>query len=233
VRATDWTRGDVLLAGGGAIMLAAAAEAVWLLRARFAVDLAGLSTWERAAVALWDFRPVPLALCAGGAVLAYLGLREPAGRLASLHASARPLLAIVAAGGAALAFVVLLFAVWIAEQGAVGSSSGLGFAYPGSERLVTLLTQLAACVPLGLVLAVLAVRLTRVAPVSADEYEAAPAPRPESGSVGAEMDELWREQLAHGPRRARARALLARIHALEEAGDEAAARELAEEMRQL
>jgi hypothetical protein len=214
-------------------MLAAAAEAAWSLRARFALDLAGLSAWERAAVALWDFRPVPLALCAGGAVFAYLGLREPAGRLASLHHSARPLLAVVAAGGAALAFVVLLFAVWIAEEGAVGSSSGLGFAYPGSERLVTLLTQLAACVPLGLVLAILAGRLARVEPVSADEDEVPPATRPAPASVGAEMDELWRERLAHGPRRERARALLRRIHALEEAGDEESARELAEEMRRL
>lgn len=216
-------------------MLAAAAEAVWSLRARFAVDLTGLSTWERAAVALWDFRPVPLALCAGGAVLAYLGLREPAGRLASLHGSARPLLAVVAAGGAALAFVALLFAVWIAEEGAVGSGSGLGFAYPGSERLVTLLTQLVACVPLGLVLAVLAGRLARVEPVSENGVGAAAAPalRPASASVGDEMDELWREHLAHGPRRERARALLTRINALEEAGDEESARELAEEMRRL
>jgi hypothetical protein len=214
-------------------MLAAAAEAVWSLRARFAVDLAGLSAWERAAVALWDFRPVPLALCAGGAVLAYLGLREPAGRLASLHDSARPVLAVVAAAGAALAVVVLLFAVWIAEQGAVGGRDELGFTYSGSERLVTLLTQLAACVPLVLVLAVLAERLARVEPASEDEGEVPPAPRAASASVGAEMDELWREHLAHGPRRERARALLTRIRALEEAGDEASARELAEEMRRL
>ncbi len=218
-------------------MLAAAAEAAWSLRARFALDLAGLSAWERAGVALWDFRPVPLALCAGGAVLAYLGLREPAGRLASLHHPARPVLAVVAAGGAALAFVVLLFAVWIAGEGAVGSPAGLGFTYPGSERLVTLLTQLAACLPLGLVLAVMAGRLARVEPeLERDEGGGegeAPPPRPGSASVGDEMDELWRERLAHGPRRERARALLTRIHALEEAGDEESARELAEEMRRL
>ena len=218
-------------------MLAAAAEAAWSLRARFALDLAGLSAWERAGVALWDFRPVPLALCAGGAVLADLGLREPSGRLASLHHPARPVLAVVAAAGAALALVVLLFAVWIAEEGSVGSPAGLGFTYPGSERLVTLLTQLAACLPLGLVLAVMAGRLARIEPeLERDEGEgtgeAAP-PQPGSASVGDEMDELWREQLAHGPRRERARALLTRIHALEEAGDEESARELAEEMRKL
>ena len=214
-------------------MLAAAAEAAWSLRARFALDLAGLSAWERAGVALWDFRPVPLALCAGGAVIADLGLREPAGRLASLHHPARPVLAVVAAGGAALAFVVLLFAVWIAEQGAIGSPAELGFTYPGSERLVTLLTQLAACLPLGLVLAVMAGRLARVEPELEEDLEAAPTARPGSASVGDEMDELWRERLAHGPRRERARALLTRIHALEDAGDEDSARELAEEMRRL
>jgi hypothetical protein len=214
-------------------MLAAAAEAAWSLRARFALDLAGLSAWERAGVALWDFRPVPLALLAAGAVLACLGLREPAGRLVSLHDTARPVLAVVAAAGAALALVVLVFALWIAEEGGVGSSAGLGFTYGGSERLVTLLTQLVAWVPLGLVLAVLAGRLARVEPELADEAEAGPAVRPASTSVGDEMDELWRERLAHGPRRERARSLLARVHALEEAGDDESARELADEMRKL
>ena len=37
--------------------------------------------------------------------------------------------------------------------------------------------------------------------------------------VSEEMEELWREHLAHGPSRERARTLLRRIHALEEAGD--------------
>jgi hypothetical protein len=232
VRATAWTRGDILLAGGGAVVLAAAAEAVWSLRARFALDLAGLSAWERAAVALWDFRPVPLALCAAGAALASLGLREPVGRLVSLRDPARRVLAAVAAGGAALALVVLFFALWVAAEGAVGGRDELGLTYSGSERVVTLLTQLAACLPLGVVLAVLAARLA-AEPEPEGQGESGVPPRPTSVSVGEEMDELWREHLAHGPRRERARALLTRIHALEEVGDEEAARELAEEMRKL
>jgi hypothetical protein len=47
------------------------------------------------------------------------------------------------------------------------------------------------------------------------------------------MEELWREHLAHGASRERARMLLRRIHALEDAGDADGARELAEQMRRL
>jgi hypothetical protein len=129
--------------------------------------------------------------------------------------------------------VVLFFALWVAAEGAVGGRDELGLTYSGSERVVTLLTQLAACLPLGVVLAVLAGRLAEAEPEPEARGEAAAPPRPPSASVGEEMDELWREHLAHGPRRERARALLTRIHALEEVGDEEAARELAEEMRRL
>jgi len=231
VRATAWTRGDVLLAGGGAVALAATAEAAWSLRARFALDLAGLSALERAGVALWDFRPVPMALCAAGVVLAYFGLRESPGRLAALHVRARPVLAVLAAAQAALAFVVLAFAGWMAAVGRVGGRDELGFVYSGSERLVTLLTQVVACLPLGLVLALLAVLLSRpeIAPEPALEVQPLSPPV----SLFAEMDELWRERLAFGPRREQARALLLRIRALEEAGDDDSARELAEKMRSL
>ncbi|MGH3060305.1 MAG: hypothetical protein ACRDNA_02715, partial [Gaiellaceae bacterium] len=63
-----WTRGDAILAGGAVVALAASAETAWSLRARFALDLDGLSALERAAVALWDFRPLPTAVFAGAAV---------------------------------------------------------------------------------------------------------------------------------------------------------------------
>jgi hypothetical protein len=47
------------------------------------------------------------------------------------------------------------------------------------------------------------------------------------------MDALWRERLAFGPKRERARNLLGRIRDLEQAGEHESARALAEEMRRL
>jgi hypothetical protein len=67
------------------------------------------------------------------------------------------------------------------------------------------------------------------------EREQAPGEDDAAGEtpVSEEMEELWRERLAHGPSRERARTLLRRIHSLEAAGDADAARELAEQMRKL
>jgi hypothetical protein len=47
------------------------------------------------------------------------------------------------------------------------------------------------------------------------------------------MEAIWRERLAHGPRRERARNLLGRLRALESAGAYEQARELADELRNL
>jgi hypothetical protein len=222
-----WTRGDLLLAGGGVVALAASAETAWWLRARFALDLEGLSALERVGAALWDFRPLGTAVFALAAIAALLGAAEPPARLAALAAPARAGLAVLAAAHAALAVVVGALAVWIAAAGQVGRRDELGFVYSPGDRALTLVTQLLAWLPLGALLALLAVLAAHGWP-DEDDAEAGTGP-----PVSEEMEELWREHLAHGPSRERARTLLRRIHALEEAGDGDAARELAEQMRRL
>jgi hypothetical protein len=214
-----WRHGGAILAGGAVVALAASAETAWSLRARFALDLEGLSALERAGVALWDFRPLPTAVFAGAAVAVLLA---PAG------AGARAGLAVLAAAHAALAVVVLAFAVWIAAAGDVGGPDALGFAYPPGERAVTLVTQLAAWLPLAVLLAWIAVVAARPPSNTVSLGSGVPA-----SSVSEEMEALWAERLAFSPKRERARTLLERIRALEVAGDVEAARELAEEMRKL
>lgn len=214
-----WTHDDAILAGGAAVALAASAETAWSLRARFALDLEGLSALERAGVALWDFRPLATAVFAGAAVAVLLA---PAGALV------RNGLAVLAAAHAALAVVVLAFAIWIAAAGEVGGPDALGFTYPPGERAVTLVTQLVAWLPLAALLAGIAVVATRppaAAPAAADDVPDA--------SLSDEMQALWAERLAFSPKRERARTLLERIRALEQRGDVEGARELAEEMRRL
>jgi len=223
-------RGVLLRAGGAAVALAASAETAWWLRARFALDLEGLTALERAGAALWDFRPLGTAVFALATLAALLGAAE-AGRLDALAAPARTGIAVLASAHAALAFVVAALAVWIAAAGEVGRRDELGFVYSSADRAVTLVTQLVAWVPLGALLAVLAVLATRGWP-GQDVEEADDGPGPEA-PLSEEMEELWREHLAHGPSRERARALLRRIQALEEAGDTDGARELAEQMRRL
>jgi hypothetical protein len=219
-----WAQSGAILAGGAAVALAASAETAWSLRARFALDLEGLSALERAGVALWDFRPLPTAVFAGGALAVLLA---PAG------ATARAALAVLAAAHAALAVVVLAFAIWIASAGEVGGPDELGFAYPPGERAVTLATQLAAWLPLAALLAWVAAAATRPSNrllLGAGAAEPATAAAP---SLADEMEALWAERLAFSPKRERARTLLERIRALERSGDEEGARELAEEMRRL
>jgi hypothetical protein len=214
-----WTHGDAILAGGAVVALAASAETAWSLRARFALDLEGLSALERAGVALWDFRPLATAVFAGAAVAVLLA---PAGALV------RNGLAVLAAAHAALAMVVLAFAIWIAAAGEVGGPDALGFAYPPGERAVTLVTQLVAWLPLAALLAGIAVVATR--PLAATSAAADEVP---DASLSDEMEALWAERLAFSPKRERARTLLERIRALEQRGDVEGARELAEEMRRL
>jgi len=208
-----------MLAGGAVVALAASAETAWSLRARFALDLEGLSALERAGVALWDFRPLATAVFAGAALAVLLA---PAG------ARARGALAVLAAAHAALAMVVVALAIWIAAAGEVGGPDALGFAYPPDERVVTLVTQLAAWLPLAVLLAGVAVAATRPPSNTVLLQTGAPAT-----SLAEEMEALWAERLAFSPRRERARFLLERIRALEVSGDVEGARELAEEMRRL
>jgi hypothetical protein len=221
----NWTHGDAILAGGAVVALAASAETAWSLRARFALDLEGLSALERAGVALWDFRPLPTAVFTGAAVAVLLA---PAG------ARARGALAVLAAAHAALAVVVLSLAIWIAAAGEVGGPDTLGFAYPLDERVVTLVTQLVAWLPLAVLLAGAAVVATRPPSnrLSFARGEAQPA-AVATTSLSEEMEALWAERLAFSPRRERARTLLERIRILERSGDVEGARELAEEMRRL
>jgi hypothetical protein len=224
-----WTRGDLLLAGGAAVALAASAETVWSLRARFALDLEGLSALERAGAALWDFRPLGTALFALAAIAVLLATAEPLVRLETFAGPARAGVAVLAGAHAALAFLVVGLAVWIAAAGEVGRRDELGFVYSSSDRALTLATQLLAWLPLGALLvlaAALAVPRAREQEPGKDDA-AAETP------VSEEMEELWRERLAHGPSRERARTLLRRIHSLEATGDADGARELAEQMRKL
>lgn len=221
-------RGDLLLAGGLAVALAASADTAWSLHARFALDLEGLSALERAGVALWDFRPLATAVFAGAAVAVLLA-RDGEG-------AAGGLLAVLAGAQAALGLVVSAAAVVVAASGSVGSRDELGFSYSADERVVTLVTQLAAWLPLAVLLAAVAVLAARAPSdrllLVPELAPGAPAAAGE-GSLSAEMQALWEARLAHGPRRERARALLARIRSLEEAGDHEGASELAEEMRGL
>jgi hypothetical protein len=230
MRGTAWTRGDVLVAGGAAVILAASADVAQTVQDRFAVDLAGLDTLERAGATLWDLRPLGTAVFAVGALGALAGLGEPAGRLERLHELARNGVAILAAAHAALALVVLGLVVWVAAVGEIGESGELGFVYSGSDRAVTLATQLVGWIPLTALLVLVAVAATR-----SEQAEAEPEPERSDGdaSLSEEMEALWRERLAHGPKRERARNLLSRIRALESAGDHEQARELADELRNL
>jgi hypothetical protein len=221
-----WTHGDAILAGGAVLALAASAETAWSLRARFALDLEGLSALERAGVALWDFRPLPTAVFAGAA-LAML--------LAPPGARARGGLAVLAAAHAALAVVVLALVVWIAAAGEVGGPEALGFVYSPGERAVTLVTQLVAWLPLAVLLGGIAVVAARPPSNRLLLGAGTPAPPDAEGTtaLSEEMEALWAERLAFSPRRERARVLLERIRALEDSGDVEGARELAEEMRRL
>jgi hypothetical protein len=228
MRGTAWTRGDVLVAGGAAVILAASADVAQTVQDRFAVDLAGLDTLERAGATLWDLRPLGTAVFAVGALGALAGLGEPAGRLERLHALMRNGLAVLAAAHAALALVVLGLAIWVASVGEVGARGELGFVYSGSDRAVTLATQVVGWIPLTALLGLVAVVATR-----SEQVEEEPEPERSDASLSEEMEALWRERLAHGPRRERARNLLSRIRALESAGDHEQARELADELRNL
>jgi hypothetical protein len=228
MRGTAWTRGDVLVAGGAAVILATSADVAQTVQDRFAVDLAGLSALERAGAALWDFRPLSTAVFAVGALGLLAGLGEPPGRLERLHAPVRNGVAILAAAHAALGLVVLGLALWIASAGEIGDREELGFVYSGSDRAVTLVTQLVGWIPLAALLMLFAFVATRT-----EQAEEEPEPERSDASLSEELEALWRERLAHGPRRERARNLLSRIKALERTGDHEKARELADEMRNL
>jgi hypothetical protein len=228
MRGTAWTRGDVLVAGGAAVILAASADVAQTVQDRFAVDLAGLSALERAGATLWDLRPLATAVFAVGTLGVLAGLGEPPGRLERLHAPVRNGVAILAAAHAALGLVVVGLAVWVAAVGEVGDSEELGFVYSRSDRAVTLVTQLVGWIPLAALLVLVAFVATR-----SEQVEEEPEPERSDASLSQELEALWRERLAHGPRRERARNLLSRIRALERTGDHEKARELADELRNL
>jgi hypothetical protein len=216
------------MAGGAAVMLAASADLVQTVQDRFAVDLSGLGALERAAAALWDLSPLGTAVFAVGALGVLAGLGEPAGRLERLHALMRNGVAILAAAHAAIGLVVLGLALWVAAKGQIGDRDELGIAYSGSDRVVTLLTQLVGWIPLAALLVLVAFVATR-----SEQADEEPEPESRDSSLSEEMEALWRERLAHGPRRERARNLLSRIRVLERTGDHEKARELADELRDL
>lgn len=208
-------RADLLRVGGATVVVSASADTAASLYKRFAVDLSGLSALERAGVALWDFGPLSAGVFALGALALWAG---------DLQGRARRTLAVLLSGYAGLGVAVLTFAVWIGAQGSVGGADDLGFRFTAGERAVTLMTQVPAWGALVALFSLLALRAT------ADEPEPAPAEQP---TLAEEMDALWRERLAFGPRRERARNLLGRIRELEAAGDQESARALADEMRRL
>jgi hypothetical protein len=211
-----WKTGDLLVLGGAAAAVAACAETAGSLYERFAADLAGLSAIDRAALALWDFRPLGAGLFALAA-LALLAADRLEGAL-------RPTLAVLAGAFAALGVLVLLAALWVGARGFVGEENGLAIRFTDGERVVTALTQVLGWAPLVAFFMLLALRHTQ---------ESHAEEEPAEESVVAEMDQLWWERLAFSPRRERGRELLERIRTLEAQGNLAEARELAEEMRRL
>jgi hypothetical protein len=228
----DWTRGDLLVAGGSVVAIAAVADLAWTINDRFSADLAELSAFERASVALWDLRPLAAALFALGAFIVLGGLAEPPGRLARAREPVQAGVAGLAAPLIALGFVVVGLAAWVAAAGEIGGAEELGFVYSARDRFVTLATQAAAWLPLAALLAVLARSTLRVRSDAPAAQAGQPAPV-EPRRLSEEMNELWRERLAFSTRREQARTLLGRIQALENAGDDAEARRLADEMRRL
>jgi hypothetical protein len=224
VRAAAWTRAHLLLAGGATVALAATAETVRSVHARFTADLAGLSLPERAAVALWDFGPLGAAVFAAGALALLAGLAEEPPR-PSLARALEPVLAFVLSAYATLGLVVVALAAWVAAAGRIGDAGGLAVRYEGDERVVTVVTQALGWGSLAALFAFLAFRRTQTAE--------ADTPEPEGGTLSEEMDALWRERIAFTPNRERGRTLLHRIRSLEEQGDLSGARELADELRRL
>ena len=206
---------DAIGWGSAAVAVAASADVAWQVYTRFADDAGGLSALERAQAALWDLRPLASALF----LLAAMGVL-----LVRPHGSLRRLVAPLAGAHAALGVAVLIFAVWVAATGRIGATDELSFSYALGERVVTLATQ---ALGWGVLVAALAVLAWRA---SAPEPE---APRPDEPSVLPEAEALWRERLAFGPRREKARSLLARIQASERDGDHETARRLADELRRL
>lgn len=217
VRALPRTHTGVVAAGAAAVALAATADTAQSVYERFAVDLSGLGALERAGVALWDLRPLGAAVFAASALGLLLVLPQPG--------FARLPLVLLLSAHAALGAAVLGLAVWLAAQGSVGAPDALGFRFGAGERALTLVTQALAWGPLVALFLVLALRLS--------EEPAEPPAQAEVQPLSEEMETLWRERLAFGPKRQRARALLGQIRALEEAGDRESARALAEEMRRL
>jgi hypothetical protein len=227
-----WSQGDALVGGGAAIALAATADVVWTLSDRFSPDFDELSAFERAAVALWDLRPLAVAVFAVGALLTLRGLAAPPARLALAREVVPAALATLAGALAALALAVVALAVWVAAAGEIGGPDELGFVYTSRERAVTVTTQAIAWIPLAILLGLVARSLLRTTSPAAAPPTVSPAAPPQL-SVSTEMEELWRERLAYSPNREHARMLLGRIQALESAGDETEARRLADEMRLL
>jgi hypothetical protein len=225
---STWSQGDALVGGGVTIALAATADVVWALSDRFSPEFDELSGLERAAVALWDFRPLAVAVFAVGALLTLRGLAAPPARLALAREVVPAALATLAAALVALALAVVALAVWVAAAGEIGGPDELGFVYTSRERAVTVTTQAIAWLPLAILLGLVARSLLRTTSPAA-----APPAAPPQLSVSTEMEELWRERLAYSPNREHARMLLGRIQALESAGDETEARRLADEMRLL
>jgi hypothetical protein len=240
--------GLVLEAAG----LAAVAEEA---RSAFDQNLTGLSAFERAGVALWNFSPVAPAVAAAGAAVVALALaREPelTGRLRPI---AGAVLAPLAAGQAALCALVLGLACWIAASGGVETGSGIRFTYSTGDRVATLLLQAVAFGPLAAFGAFLAARAPSLWGVAApvgpgivwqEGGAHAPAPvdgvddvRPWSSPAPASEDPLergeraWRERLAFSPRRAEAQALLQGLRVAAAAGDAATAGRLADELERL
>lgn len=225
-----WSQGDAFVGSGAAIALAAAADLVWTVNDRFSLDLDELSVAEVTAAALWDLRPLAVAVFAVGALLVLRGLAEPPGRLARAREAVATGLAALAAALAALAVVVVALAAWVAVAGEIGGRDELGFVYTSRERAVTLATQALSWLPLALLLGVVALRAAKRMPGPVPVSE---PPVARQLQVSTEMEELWNDRLAFSAKREQARMLLARIQALERAGDETGARRLAEEMRRL
>ncbi|MEO8290090.1 MAG: hypothetical protein ABI649_03740 [Gaiellaceae bacterium] len=223
-----WTGGDWLLAGGIVLALLGLGEEAWTIKGRFDPAVLGLGAPERAAVALWELRPLVFVPFVLGALLVLAALLEPPGRLGEARERARPVLTVLAAAHAVFALVVVGLAGWVAAAGSIAGRDEITFFYSGSHRALTLATQALAYVPLAALLAAVAMRAS-FEPVPVEKAE----PPARSPGLLAEMEELWSERLAFGPRREQARRLLERLRALEGSGDVEGAQQVADQLRRL
>jgi hypothetical protein len=241
------------------LALAGTASVVVEARAAFDRDLTGLSAFERAAVALWDLSPLPLAVAAGGALLVVIALVSDDSQLSGPRPAAARVLVLLASAGAAFGAIVLVRALWLAVVGSVETDTGVLFGFSAGDRAAMLVLQAVAYVPLCAFLLVVAVRCVRLLEASSGDCAESGFPGEHAGSTRREEargkldpeplgaafeaqlpetplargERLWQDRLVFSPNRNRAAELLAELRREADAGDDVAARRLLDQLERL